>query len=89
MKGVVGSTLKPNMRSLNVSLLANMSEQSILKISASFMGLLELDLAGSSNSITDYSIQLIFCNMIRLRYLNLDCCGKVSFRNLLAGVLIR
>jgi Leucine Rich repeat len=66
------------MRSLNVSLLANMSEQAILNVSATFTGLLELDLAGSSNSVTDYSIQLIFSNMSRLRLLNLDCCGKVT-----------
>lgn len=67
-----------NLKELRLGLLPYMSIVSIYRLSQQFEQLEVLDLAGSSNSINDEALQMIFRYQPKLRYLNLDCCGKVT-----------
>lgn len=67
-----------NLKELYLSLLPYMSILSIYRLSQHFDDLRVLDLSGSSNSITDEALQMIFRYQLKLTHLNLDCCAKIS-----------
>ena len=66
------------LKELYVGLLPYMSILAIYRLAQQFDGLEVLDLSGSSNSITDEALQMIFRYQTKLKYLNLDCCAKIT-----------
>lgn len=65
-------------KELRLGVLPYISSDSIYKLSQKLRELQILDLSGSSNSVTDETLQSIFKFQTKLKYLNLDCCGKIS-----------
>ncbi|CAO1419621.1 unnamed protein product [Diamesa serratosioi] len=65
-------------KELHLGVLPYMSVASTNQISQHYKQLELLDLSGSSNSITDTVLQMIFKHQTKLKHLNLDCCAKVS-----------
>lgn len=79
LEGLIPHGKKFNcLRELYLGLLPYMSILSVYKLSQHFDELKVLDLSGSSNSITDEALQMIFRYQTKLTYLNLDCCGKIT-----------
>ena len=66
------------MKELYLGLLPYMSISAIYRLSQQYDELEVLDLSGSSNSITDEALQMIFRYQLKLKYLNLDCCAKIT-----------
>lgn len=66
------------MRELYLGLLPYMSILAIYRLAQQYDELEVLDLSGSSNSITDEALQMIFRYQRKLKYLNLDCCAKIT-----------
>lgn len=66
------------LRELHLGLLPYMSIMAIYRLSQQYDELDVLDLSGSSNSITDEALQMIFQYQLNLKYLNLDCCAKIT-----------
>lgn len=66
------------MRELYLGLLPYMSILAIYRLSQQYDDLQVLDLSGSSNSITDEALQMICRYQLKLKYLNLDCCAKIT-----------
>lgn len=66
------------LKELYLGLLPYMSILAIYRLSQQYDELEVLDLSGSSNSITDEALQMIFRYQMKLKYLNLDCCAKIS-----------
>lgn len=66
------------LKELYLSLLPYMSILAVYRLSQQYDELQVLDLSGSSNSITDEAIQMIFRYQVKLKHLNLDCCAKIS-----------
>lgn len=66
------------MKELYLGLLPYMSILAIYRLSQQYDELEVLDLSGSSNSITDEALQMIFRYQLKLKYLNLDCCAKIT-----------
>lgn len=65
-------------KELHLGVLPYMSVATTSQISQHYNQLELLDLSGSSNSITDTVLQMIFKHQTKLKHLNLDCCAKVS-----------
>lgn len=65
-------------RELHLAVLPYISEDSVYKLSQKLKEVTVLDLSGSSNSITDETLRSIFEFQTKLKYLNLDCCGKIT-----------
>lgn len=66
------------LKELYVGLLPYMSILAIYRLAQQYDQLEVLDLSGSSNSITDEALQMIFRYQTKLKHLNLDCCAKIS-----------
>lgn len=66
------------MKELYLGLLPYMSILAIYRLAQQYDELEVLDLSGSSNSITDEALQMIFRYQLKLKYLNLDCCAKIT-----------
>lgn len=66
------------LRKLHLGLLPYMSILAIYRLAQQYDELEVLDLSGSSNSITDEALQMIFRYQTKLKYLNLDCCAKIT-----------
>lgn len=66
------------MKELRLGLLPYMSIVAIYRLSQHYDDLEVLDLSGSSNAITDEGLHMIFRNQCKLKYLNLDCCAKIT-----------
>ena len=66
-------------KELHLGVLPYMSVASTIQISQYYNQLELLDLSGSSNSITDTVLQMIFKHQTKLKHLNLDCCAKVKY----------
>lgn len=66
-------------KELHLGVLPYMSVVTTNQISQHYNQLELLDLSGSSNSITDTVLQLIFTHQTKLKHLNLDCCAKVKY----------
>lgn len=78
LEGLIPNGKKFNkLKFLHLGLLPYMSILAIYRLSQQYDELQLLDLSGSSNSITDEAIQMIFRYQVKLTYLNLDCCAKV------------
>ena len=73
----VASNINTKIQELYISAL-NICEKSIIQIAENFPQLRFLDLSFCVNSVTDLCLQIIFKNLIWLRYLNLECCDKIS-----------
>lgn len=67
-----------HLRELYLGLLPYMSINSIYRLTQQFECLEVLDLSGSSNSITDDTLHYIFRYQRKLKYINFDCCGKLT-----------
>lgn len=66
------------LKELYVGLLPYMSILAIYRLAQQYDELEVLDLSGSSNSITDEALQMIFRYQLKLKHLNLDCCAKIT-----------
>ncbi|CRK86973.1 CLUMA_CG000786, isoform A [Clunio marinus] len=66
------------LKELYLALLPYMSILAIYRLAQQYDELEVLDLSGSSNSITDETLQMIFRHQPKLKYLNLDCCAKIT-----------
>jgi F-box/leucine-rich repeat protein 9 len=66
------------LKELYLSLLPYMSILAVYRLSQQYDDLQVLDLSGSSNCITDEALQMIFRYQLKLKYLNLDCCAKIT-----------
>lgn len=66
------------MKELYLGLLPYMSILAVYRLSQQYDELQVLDLSGSSNSITDEALQMIFRYQLKLKHLNLDCCAKIT-----------
>ena len=66
-------------KELHLGVLPYMSVATTNQISQHYIQLELLDLSGSSNSITDTVLQMIFKHQTKLKHLNLDCCAKVKY----------
>lgn len=66
------------LKELHLGLLPYMSITAIYRFSQQYDELEVLDLSGSSNSITDEALQMICRFQLKLKYLNLDCCAKIT-----------
>jgi F-box/leucine-rich repeat protein 9 len=66
------------LKKLYLGLLPYMSILSVYRLSQQYDELQVLDLSGSSNSINDEAIQMIFRYQLKLKHLNLDCCAKIT-----------
>lgn len=76
-----GLTTRKNnfhMKELYLGLLPYMSILAVYRLSQQYDELSVLDLSGSSNSVTDEALQMIFRYQLKLTHLNLDCCAKIS-----------
>lgn len=80
LEGLIpGRGKKPfKLKELYVGLLPYMSILAIYRLAQQHDEVEVLDLSGSSNSITDEALQMIFRYQRNLRYLNLDCCAKIT-----------
>ncbi|XP_070508367.1 F-box and leucine-rich repeat protein 13-like [Chironomus tepperi] len=78
MEGVLSGDPKDKMEELRLSVMTNLSENIIFRMSYFFPNLKVLDLGGVSNAVTDLSIQLIFRHMKYLRFLNVESCCKLT-----------
>lgn len=79
LEGLVNHGRKSlRMKELYLGLLPYMSILAIYRLSQQYDELEVLDLSGSSNSITDEALQMIFRYQLKLKYLNLDCCAKIT-----------
>lgn len=79
LEGLIPYGKKPfKLKELYVGLLPYMSIVAIYRLAQQHDELEILDLSGSSNSITDEALQMIFRYQRNLRYLNLDCCAKIT-----------
>lgn len=78
LEGLTTRGKKNKLKELHVGLLPYMSITSIYRLALQYDQLEVLDLSGSSNSMTDEAIQIIFRYQTKLRHLNLDCCGKLT-----------
>jgi hypothetical protein len=79
MDGVLkeGNQLQ-KMKELRLSVMTNLTENVILRLSYFYENLNVLDLGGVSNAVTDNTIQMIFRHMRFLRFLNVESCCKVT-----------
>lgn len=66
------------LKELYLGLLPYMSILAVYRLSQQYDELQVLDLSGSSNSITDETLQMIFRYQLKLKHLNLDCCAKIT-----------
>lgn len=66
------------LKELYLGLLPYMSILAVYRLSQQYDELQVLDLSGSSNSITDEALQMIFRYQLKLKHLNLDCCAKIT-----------
>ncbi|KAG5685076.1 hypothetical protein PVAND_014277 [Polypedilum vanderplanki] len=66
------------LKELYLGLLPYMSILAVYRLSQQYDELQVLDLSGSSNSINDEAIQMIFRYQWKLKRLNLDCCAKIT-----------
>lgn len=69
---------KLNLKELYLGLLPYMSIIAIYRLSQQYDDLRVIDLSGSSNSITDEALQMIFRYQFNLKHLNVDCCAKIT-----------
>lgn len=65
-------------KELYLGLLPYMSIVAIYRLAQQYDELEVLDLSGSSNSITDEALHMIFRYQVKLTTLNLDCCAKIT-----------
>jgi hypothetical protein len=77
-EGVFLGSPKEFLRELRLSVMMNLTENVIYRMSYSYQNINILDLGGVSNAITDNSIQMIFRHMKFLRFLNVDSCCKLT-----------
>lgn len=77
MDGVLSGTPKAGLRELNLSLLKDMGEPIVTRLSYFYENLNVLDLGAVTLAVTDNSLQMILRHMRFLRYLNVDSCCKV------------
>lgn len=87
MDGVLSGTPKKDLRELNLSLLKDLGEPVVTRLSYFYENLNVLDLGAVTLAVTDNSLQMILRHMTFLRYLNVDSCCKVS--NLALKIFIR
>lgn len=66
------------LKKLYLGLLPYMSILAVYRLTQQYDELQVLDLSGSSNSVTDEALQMIFRYQLKLKYLNLDCCAKIT-----------
>jgi F-box and leucine-rich repeat protein 9 len=66
------------LKELYLGLLPYMSILAIYRLTQQYDELEVLDLSGSSNSITDEALQMIFRYQRKLKYVNFDCCAKIT-----------
>ncbi|XP_063706864.1 F-box/LRR-repeat protein 20-like isoform X2 [Culicoides brevitarsis] len=66
-----------NLRELYVSAL-NICSNTVMKITEAFPELTILDVSCCFNSVTDLCVQLIIKNLVKLRYLNVEMCDKIT-----------
>lgn len=77
MDGVLSGTPKASLRELNLSLLKDLGEPVVTRLSYFYENLNVLDLGAVTLAVTDNSLQMILRHMRFLRYLNVDSCCKV------------
>lgn len=77
MDGVLSGTPKAELRELNLSLLKDLGEPVVTRLSYFYENLNVLDLGAVTLAVTDNSLQMILRHMTFLRYLNVDSCCKV------------
>lgn len=70
--------MKEKMRELRLSVMTNLTENVILRMSYFYENLSVLDLGGVASAVTDNTIQMIFRHMKLLRFLNVESCCKVT-----------
>lgn len=80
MEGLVphGKECNGKLKELYLGLLPYMSILAIYRLTQQYDKLEVLDLSGSSNSITDEALHMIFRYQQNLKYLNFDCCAKIT-----------
>lgn len=79
LEGLIAKGQKEmKLKELYLGLLPYMSILAIYRLAQQYDELEVLDLSGSSNSITDEALQMIFRYQMKLKYLNLDCCAKIT-----------
>lgn len=78
LDGLVPRGKKLRLRQIHLALLPYMSIVSIYRLAQQYDELEVLDLSGSAHSMTDEAVQIIFRYQSNLRYLNLDCCAKIT-----------
>lgn len=71
----------PKLKELNLSLLQNLTEAVVYRMSYVYENLNVLNLAGVSIAVVDNSLQMILRHMKLLRFLNVDSCCKVSLKS--------
>jgi F-box and leucine-rich repeat protein 9 len=69
---------KLKIKELYLGLLPYMSIVAIYRLTQQYDDLRVIDLSGSSNSITDEALHMIFRYQFNLKHLNLDCCAKIT-----------
>lgn len=78
LEGLTARKNNYHMKELYLGLLPYMSILAVYRLSQQYDKLSVLDLSGSSNSVTDEALQMIFRYQLKLKHLNLDCCAKIS-----------
>lgn len=78
MEGVLTGNPKEEMREMRLSVMTNLTENVINRMSYFYVNLRVLDLGGVSNAVTDNSIQLVLRHMKLLRFLNVESCCKLT-----------
>lgn len=79
MEGVLGDeNSKGAMKEMRLSVMTNLTEAVVFRMSYFYENLRVLDLGGVSNAVTDNSIQMIFRHMKFLRFLNIESCCKLT-----------
>lgn len=78
MEGVLPGNPNEEMEELRLSVMTNLTESVIFRMSYYYENLKVLDLGGVSNAVSDHSIQMIFRHMKYLRFLNVESCCKLT-----------
>uniref|UniRef100_A0A336M0P5 CSON005795 protein n=1 Tax=Culicoides sonorensis TaxID=179676 RepID=A0A336M0P5_CULSO len=78
VKGQKWCQWKEYLEELYIGSTNGFTEYTLSMVTSMFLYLTKLDVSSSGNCITDYTMQLINKNLLNLRFLNAECCGKIS-----------
>jgi hypothetical protein len=78
LEGVLQGANKREMRELRLSVMTNLTEAVVVRMSYYYEQLRVLDLGGVSNAVTDSSMQMVLRHMKLLRFLNVESCCKLT-----------